>query len=152
MLDCKSHSISASATKVQTTARTSQSPELEEEDYSDRREYPRLLKPPAEVSGGWSRVCDVSLGGICLEGNSDLEQGDQCSLIITDGLLFYTQTLDAEVMWRRGKRVGLRWVGLDERQRAWLHSRYHAWKEEASRPQLVAAPYRPPTRGMVFHI
>jgi hypothetical protein len=87
---------------------------------SDRRRSNRLPNPPTIASGAWERVFDISLGGICLEGVEPCQEGDQLDLILTAKDCFHTTTIEAEVVWKRGKKVGLRWLGPDERQREWL--------------------------------
>lgn len=90
---------------------------------ADRRRFARFAGPPAVVSGDWSRVYDISLGGICLEGDEPVRPGDMVDLIITDKDCFHTATIPAEVVWKRGSRVGLRWVVTDDFQRHWLERR-----------------------------
>lgn len=90
---------------------------------ADRRRFARIAGPPAVVSGDWTRVFDISLGGICLEGSKPVKPGDTVDLIITDEDCFHTAMIEAEVVWKRGSKVGLRWVGTDERQREWLEQR-----------------------------
>jgi hypothetical protein len=90
---------------------------------AERRRFERFAKPPTVASGCWTRVFDISLGGICLEGYEEVRPGDTIDLILTDQECFYTATIEAEVVWKAGQKVGCRWLAPDDRQRDWLQSR-----------------------------
>jgi hypothetical protein len=90
---------------------------------AERRSFERFAKPPTVASGCWTRVFDISLGGICLEGEEEVRPGDQMDLILTDQECFYTATIEAEVVWKADQKVGCRWLAPDDRQRDWLHGR-----------------------------
>jgi len=107
-----------------------------QEQDDNRREHARIMEPPVEVSGDWISVVDVSEGGICLRTNAPMRKGDRCELILTDGAVFYTQSLDAEVMWRAGDKIGLRWIDPNEDQQEWLRERCAIWKEETLSAQV----------------
>jgi len=104
--------------------------------HDERREHLRIPEPPAEVSGDWMGVVDISTGGICLNSRAPLTPGEELTLIVTDAELYYTESLDAEVMWSTGERVGLRWTGLNEKQEEWLEERCRRWQEEALSAQI----------------
>lgn len=92
-------------------------------DGAERRVFERFAKPPTVASGCWTRIFDISLGGICLEGHEEVRPGDTIDLILTDQECFYTATIEAEVVWKAGQKVGCRWLAPDDRQRDWLQSR-----------------------------
>lgn len=94
---------------------------------AERRQHPRLVNPPVHVSGPRVSINDLSLGGIHLVGAGPAEVGERMELILTDAETHYTETLEAEVMWRRRDAAGLRWVDLTERQTQWLEQRMATW-------------------------
>jgi hypothetical protein len=100
-----------------------QLPEAPAAAGAERRRFARFRKPPTIASGDWNRVFDISLGGICLEGQENVRPGDQLDLILTDEDCFYTATIAAEVVWKSGEMVGCRWIAPDDGQRDWLQGR-----------------------------
>jgi hypothetical protein len=94
---------------------------------ADRRLHARVARPPVHVSGPAITVNDVSLGGINLTCEHTAQVGDLFELILTDAMLSYTETLEAEVMWRTRIGLGLRWINVTERQEKWLRDRLDAW-------------------------
>jgi hypothetical protein len=103
----------------------------ESDGPAERRRHPRLPNPPLEVNTeGRLAVQDISRGGICLAAGQPLAVGSCWELILTDGILFFTQTMAAEVVWYRAGVAGLRWLDLDERQQQWLEERFRQWERE----------------------
>jgi hypothetical protein len=100
-------------------------------DPADRRQHPRISKPPLHVSGVRADVVDVSQGGVGLrlEG-TDLKPGDICELIVTDAITHQAKTLEAEVVWVAGKKAGLRWKDPYSPQITWLRSRFDLWDRD----------------------
>lgn len=103
------------------------------EAIEERRIHPRLVNPPVHVSGPRVSINDVSLGGIHLIGAGPAEVGERMELILTDAETHYTETLEAEVMWRRRDAAGMRWVNLTERQTQWLEQRMDCWTADPNR-------------------
>jgi len=99
----------------------------------DRRQHPRIVHPPVHVSGPRVAINDVSLGGVHLIGAGPAEVGERMELILTDADTHYTETLEAEVMWRRRDAAGLRWVNLTDRQAEWLEQRIDSWTADPNR-------------------
>jgi PilZ domain-containing protein len=105
-----------------------QSVKITREPGSERRQATRIITPPLAVSGQWNGVVDISEGGICLLTHKPLEAGERCFLILTDGWVFWTLELEAEVVWCRSDRVGLRWVNVLPEQEEWMQERFSAWQ------------------------
>jgi hypothetical protein len=103
-------------------------PAVPEQD--ERRQHARLPDPPLFVSGLWATVSDVSTGGVCLALNDRVLPGERYELILTDGLFPFTIEMQAEVVWARPGRAGLRWVEVTAEQEVWLQERFHAWLKE----------------------
>lgn len=61
---------------------------------------------------------------------SSVKPGDRLNLLLTDALVYWTQELEAEVVWSEHGRVGMRWIGLSEDQERWLEERFQAWQKE----------------------
>lgn len=95
-----------------------------------RRQHPRISTPPLRVSSLPARIHDVSHGGVSLTLHSQVHTGDRLQLLLTDALVYWTQELEAEVVWEREGRVGMRWVALSEAQEKWLEDRFRAWEKE----------------------
>lgn len=87
---------------------------------ANRREAPRLSPNALAARGEWEQVIDISVGGACLERDAPLEPGTRLSVVLTDKNAQHSAMIDAEVVWQNGRRVGLRWVDLDEPLRHWL--------------------------------
>lgn len=95
-----------------------------------RRRFPRFAVPPLRVSSLPARVMDVSRGGLSMTLYSSVKPGDRLNLLLTDALVYWTQELEAEVVWADHGRVGMRWIGLSEDQERWLDDRFQAWQKE----------------------
>ena len=94
----------------------------------DRRVHDRHAQPPLHVSCIPGGVTDVSLGGIGLTLAAPVPAHTLCELIVTEGLCYTTQTLAAEVVWRSGNRVGLRWIDPSAGELKWLRESIERWK------------------------
>jgi hypothetical protein len=107
-------------------------------DGPDRRVHDRHAQPPLYVSCLPGGVVDVSVGGICLALGAPVPPQELSELIVTDGLCYTTQTLEAEIVWRSGSRVGLRWVDPTPAEVEWLRECMERWQEDRS--AVVANP------------
>jgi len=56
------------------------------------------------------RVCDLSMGGVCILCQSTLEPGDMCDFELQDSNIAYHCT--ARVVWRTDDRLALEFVGM----------------------------------------
>lgn len=113
-------------------------PSYTEEELAARRAHPRMAGPPVAVSGLRARVHDISRGGMSLTLYAAAEVGDRFELVLTDTLVHYAQEVVAEIVWAVRGRVGMRWVGLTERQQEWLDERFSFWERE--RQDLTVRP------------
>lgn len=99
-------------------------PELDvpgpEDDEPQDRVFPRSPVASLVVSGSRCSIGDISMGGIRLHQDLALAPGERRCLTLTDILEGETRQLEAEVVWCRHGRTGLRWVDLDEEHRLWL--------------------------------
>jgi hypothetical protein len=102
----------------------------------ERRAHLRIPAPPVLVEGQWIGVYDIGMGGICLAHAAPLRRGMRVELTVTDGLVYNSHCLTAEVMWCSRGRVGLRWVDLSEEQREWLEERCREWERAALTAQV----------------
>jgi hypothetical protein len=109
------------------------------DDPSDRRRHPRHPAPPMFIAGECRNVVDVSLGGICVDMETRMETGTQCTLVVSDGGRYFWQELPAVVTWCRGGRIGFQWVNLSEEQEAWLVERLQDWDMDGLWAELAAA-------------
>lgn len=100
-------------------------------EAAQRRVHPRIAAPAVVISGDWCSVQDISLGGICLHQKAPLEAGEIYTLVLTDLMLGDSVALEAEVVWYRSGRMGLRWVGLEESHKKWLGKHSDDWHEES---------------------
>ena len=82
------------------------------------------------MSGPWLEVLDISEGGIRVVVGQPFTPGERFDLILTDGILFYTKEITAEVTWSRGGVAGLKWTDLTGDQEVWLRTRLQAWESE----------------------
>ena len=96
----------------------------------DRRVHHRHPEPPLHVSSLPGGVTDVSLGGICLTLGAPVPAQELSELIVTEGFCYTTQTLAAEVVWRSGNRVGLRWKDPSSDELKWLRESMELWQED----------------------
>jgi hypothetical protein len=101
-----------------------------EEDWAARRQHPRIAAPAVAVSGDWSIVRDISVGGMSLDQRTPFQPGERHTLVLTDMMLDESKSLQAEVVWCRDGRVGFRWVELDEDQKRWLHQHSDEWQAD----------------------
>jgi hypothetical protein len=108
-----------------------------ENSGANRRQFPRIEEPPLHVSGVWATVDDVSCGGVCLKVPQPVARGSRLPLILTDAHMYFSQEVEAEVMWCSGPRAGLRFVNLTDDQQEWIEQRLLAWERDggARRPQ-----------------
>lgn len=93
----------------------------------ERRREPRLACPPLFVDGLSAVVQDVSRTGIALQVDTPIRVGEVYRLHLTDAIDESSETLEAEVVWRDGKRAGLEWCNLTFEQDAWLRAQFTAW-------------------------
>lgn len=100
-------------------------------EAAQRRAHPRIAAPAVVVSGDWCSVRDISLGGICLDQKSPLEAGEIYTLVLTDLMMGDSLALEAEVVWCRSGKLGLRWVRLEEAHKKWLGKHSEDWHEES---------------------
>lgn len=107
-----------------------------DEDSQDRA-FPRIPVASLVVSGSRCSIGDISMGGIRLHQDLALPPGERRCLTLTDILAGETRQLEAEVVWCRHGRTGLRWVDLDDEHRTWLRSYVHtsAFEETAGPPR-----------------
>ena len=93
----------------------------------ERRRQLRLACPPVFVDGLPALVHDVSRSGLSILVDVPLIPGEIHRLILTDAIDESAQMLEAEVVWYREDRAGLRWCNLNADQGSWLRSRFQAW-------------------------
>jgi len=95
---------------------------------ADRRRQDRLGNcPPLSVSGLAAAVYDVSRTGVSLLVQEPLRIGDRFHLVLTDTMDQTTLSVDAEVIWCRQGRAGLRWLELSLEQDMWLLNHFQTW-------------------------
>ena len=122
-------------------------PRALDEDYSNRREHPRIPEPPLYVSG-LGLVRDVSMGGISVFLEGSCRSGEQYDVVLTDAALFHTKSLKAEVVWASGRTAGLKWVDLSDDQLRWLKGRFSEW----SRPDETTWLQPVKTRNTIWKV
>jgi hypothetical protein len=90
---------------------------------ADRRNFMRFESPLIIASGDWEQVVDISLSGACVQAKELPQVGDVITMVLTDEVDYHTAMIEAEVMWRRDRQAGLRWVTIDPQERLWLEER-----------------------------
>ena len=98
--------------------------------FRERRHSERFPNPPLAVAFVPARVQDISLGGICLTLDPEEEIQDRYELFLTGGLYYFAEEITAELVWKKGNRVGLRWTNMDEEQRRRLQGYFELWRDE----------------------
>lgn len=104
---------------------------------ASRRRHSRIPVPPISVSGEWSAVKDIAVGGISLAHPDPLQPGTRFRLLITDAFRGDATELDAEVVWCKGGWVGLCWADPDAAAQEWLEEHCREWQEESVLAQLA---------------
>lgn len=93
-----------------------------EAPISQERAHRRLSVPSLVVEAPGA-IRDISLGGISLDRVPARRVGERCRLKLTDIFQDECCEMDAEVVWFRHGRIGLRWVSLTCAQERWLQQR-----------------------------
>lgn len=99
-------------------------------DHSESRRHPRYeVNAYADLTGTEillnHRVCNISLGGICLETESVEEVGTMVDLVINFPEIDSVVALKGEVVWvnrEPPEDMGIRYVELDEERKRVLKS------------------------------
>lgn len=110
----------------------------------------RRLAVPSLVVQSPGTIRDISLGGISLDRVPFCKTGERCRLRVTDIFQDETCELEAEVVWCRHGRIGLRWVGLTSGQEQWLRQRVGT-ESSLPAPRRAATKHRQAPAPRVSH-
>jgi hypothetical protein len=109
------------------------------------RAHQRVAAPSIVFASESATIRDLSLGGISLDQESPRAVGERARIGLVDIFQNETCELEAEVVWCRHGRLGLRWVGLSQSQHDWLRQRLGEPPQDSAGPQRKGGDRSPET-------